>query len=353
MGKRGIGYEALDNGLLSCDDPAQAQRLLDQLDAKKIEALVRKWFSRLPHPFSAQDRRAGYRYELSILQAEFARTQVFDRPRMGRYFFEEVIRENLDLGRPSQVSLIFNRGVTKRTPGKFRTRIITQGVIPSLHVSYKNSKIKQYFKEDRALRTETTINNTRDFAIGRKLENLPALREIGFNANRRLLEVETLSQDCRIGAQEFEQLTHRRTVQGQTAAALKFADPRVMALLQGLVLFYLLPEGFSNATLREHVARLMGKHPGDYTQGQMSYDLRRLKLHGLIQRIDSTHRYEVTAQGFKIALFFNKVHSRVLTNGLSQLLDSQRNQITNPLVKAFNKVESAIEAHIQAAKLAA
>jgi hypothetical protein len=353
LDKRGIGYEALDNGLLSCDAPTQAQRLLDQLDEKKIEAVVRKWFARLPHPFSARDRRAGYRYELSILQAEFARTQVFDRPLMGRYFFEEVIRENLDLGRPSQVSLIFERRVTKRTPGKFRTRIITEGVMPSLHVSYKYSKIKQYFKEDRALRTETTINNTRDFGIGRKLENLPALREIGFNANRRLLQVETLSQDCRIGTEVFEAVTHRCQVEGQTAAALKFADPRVMALLQGLVLFFTLPEGFSNATLREHVARLMGKRPEDYTQGQMTYDLRRLKLHGLIQRIASTHRYEVTALGFKVALFFNKVHNRVITSGLSQLLDPKNNQNSKPLVKAFNKVENAIEEHIQAAKLAA
>jgi hypothetical protein len=151
----------------------------------------------------------------------------------------------------------------------------------------------------------------------------------------------------------FEAVTHRCTLKGQSAAALKFADPRVMALLQGLVLFFLLPEGFSNALLREHVARLMGKRPGDYSQGQMSYDLRRLKLHGLIQRIASTHRYEVNQKGFKVALFFNKVHRRILTSGLSQLFDPVNNQNSQPLVKAFNKVENAIEAHIQAAKLAA
>ena len=119
------------------------------------------------------------------------------------------------------------------------------------------------------------------------------------------------------------------------------------------MLFFLLPEGFSNATLREQVARLMGKRPEDYTQGQMTYDLRRLKLHGLIQRITSTHRYEVTAPGFKVALFFNKVHSRVLTSGLSLLLDPKAIQNSKSLVKAFNKVESTIEDHIQAAKLAA
>src|SRR5207253_10393798 len=136
--------------------------------------------------YTAQ-RAAGFRYDLSILQAEFALTQVLERPLVGRIFFEEVIRENLDLGRPDNVQLIFARRVTKRTPGRFRTRVLTEGVIPSLHIDYKSTKIKQYHKEGRALRTETTINDTRDFVIGRRLHNLPALREIGFQANRRLL----------------------------------------------------------------------------------------------------------------------------------------------------------------------
>jgi hypothetical protein len=85
------------------------------------------------------------------------------------------------------MQLIFDRRVTRRTPGRFRTRILPDGVVPSLHVEYKKSKVKQYHKEGQALRTETTINDTYDFAIGRALRNLPALRAIGFAANRRLL----------------------------------------------------------------------------------------------------------------------------------------------------------------------
>jgi hypothetical protein len=184
--KEGITYEALDNGVLTCEDPARLQQILDDLNETKIERVVRKWFARLPHPFTPEDRAAGFRYQISILQAEFARTQVFDRPLCGRQLFEEVIRENIDLGRPEKVSLIFDRRITKRTPGRFSTRVITHGVIPTLHVSYKTSKIKQYFKEERALRTETTINNTRDFGVGRLLKNLPALREIGFRAAEKI-----------------------------------------------------------------------------------------------------------------------------------------------------------------------
>src|SRR5438128_1291514 len=188
-------FIARDNGLLACADPARAQAICDGLGADRIDALLRKWLAILPHPFSAEDRQAGYRYEVSILQAEFSLTQALDRPVTGRLFFEEVIRENLDIGRPDQAQLIFARRVTKRTPGRFRTRVITDGVIPSLHIDSKHSRIKQYHKEGRALRTETTINDTRDFGIGKRLSNLPALRRIGFDANRRLLDVQRISQD--------------------------------------------------------------------------------------------------------------------------------------------------------------
>jgi hypothetical protein len=164
-----IAYEALDNGFLSCAKPAQLQAICDGLSAERIERFARKWLGCLPQPFTPADQAAGYTYELSMLQVECSLTQTLDRPLTGRVFFEEVIRENLDLGRPDQVQLLFERRVTKRTPGRFRTRVITEGVTPTLHVDYKHARLKQYHKEGRALRTETTINNPRDFAVGKRL----------------------------------------------------------------------------------------------------------------------------------------------------------------------------------------
>src|SRR5262249_9797821 len=128
--RAGIQYQALDNGIQSCADPKRLQSICDSLSAEKIDALLRKWLRRLPHPFPARDRQAGYRYQISILQIELSLTQVLDRPVSGRIFFEDVIRENLDIGRPKQVQLIFDRGGTKSTPGSFRTRVITDGVHP-------------------------------------------------------------------------------------------------------------------------------------------------------------------------------------------------------------------------------
>ncbi len=185
LATEGIVFEALDNGVLSCADPARLQQMLDALDAAKIQSLVETWRSRLPDPFTAEDHAAGFNPQLAVLQAEFSRTQVFDRPLSGQQLFEEIIRENRDLGRPAKISLSFQRRITKRTPGRFHSRVITQEVIPSLQVSYPSTKLKQYSKEGRTLRTETTINNTRDFGSRRLLNNLPALRPIAVGLRSR------------------------------------------------------------------------------------------------------------------------------------------------------------------------
>src|SRR6478672_3398881 len=299
LAKRKVKFEALDNGIKSCADPKLMQRLSDGLLAERIDRLLRKWLKRLPHPFPPRDRAAGYRYQLSILQAEFSLTQVLDQPVTGRIFFEEVIRENLDIGRPSQVALVFDRRVTRRTPGRFRTRVITDGVVPSLHVDYKKARIKQYHKEGQALRTETTINDTRDFDIGRRIKNLPELRKIGFAANRRLLDVQRIGHDCFIGETSFQDLQRPVMIDAQRAAALRFADPRVQGLLHILLLFVLVQGTFAHCHLREHLAPLLGLKPGQVTAGRITYDLRRLRLHGLIERIPKTYRYRITDKGLR------------------------------------------------------
>ncbi len=350
LAQAGIAYEALDNGILSCADPVQMQALADGLSAEKIEGLVRKWQAQLPQPFTATERAAGYDYEISILQAEFALTQVLDRPQTGRLFFEAAIRENLDLGRPEQVQLIFERRITRATPGRFRTRIITEGVTPALHVDYKHSRIKQYHKEGRALRTETTINNTRDFYLGKRLKNLPALRQIGFQANRRLLHVQHISHNCLLGEDAFQQVNQPQTVSGQRVAALRFTDPRVQAVFSALVAFRLLPQGFANHDLRALLAPLLGLVPDQFPQGQMTYHLRRLRLHGLIQRIPNTHRYQVTDFGWRVALFFTRTYARLIRPGLAHIVP-QAPPINNLLRLRFDQLDLAIHDYIAQANL--
>jgi hypothetical protein len=351
LARQGIVFEALDNGILSCADPKRLQQICDGLSAEKIDGFLRKWLRLLPHPFSGADRKAGYRYDISILQAEFSLTQVLERPAHGRLFFEHVIRENLDLGRPEEVQLIFNRTITCKTPGRFRTRIVTQDVTPSLNVYYKNTRIKQYHKENRALRTETTINNTYDFAIGRRLHNLPKLREVGFAANRRLLEIERLSHDCMLAEDTFQAINRPVQVGRQRASGLRFADVRVHCLWHAMILFRQIADGFRAADLRRHLAALSGRDPQAISQGAISYQLRRLRLHDLIERLPHSFRYRVTDFGFRAALFFTRVYNRLMRPGLAATAPGLH-AVDGPLKRAFDKVDAEVTAWIKHAQFA-
>jgi hypothetical protein len=324
--KEGIGFTALDNGFATVCDPARLQAICDRLGAGQIQTLLDKWLAILPSAFTDADREAGYRHELSVLQAEFSLTQVLDQPVAGRVFFEQVIRDNLDAGRPDRVSLVFDRRIIRKgrhaTPGRFRTRVITEGVTPSVYIDYKHTTVKQYHKHGRALRTETTMNDTRDFGIGKRLTNLPALREVGFAANRRLLSVQRLSHNP-IHAEEAFTAVHDPIITdtGGRIAGLRLGDRRAHALLQALLVFRLLPHGFRNPDLRGLLAELLGMPPTEVTAGQITYDLRRLRAHGLITRLPGTHRYQVTDTGLHHAMLLTHLHTRLLQPGLAQLTD--------------------------------
>ena len=183
------------------------------------------------------------------------------------------------------------------------------------------------------------------------MRNLSELRELGFNANRRLLQVEKISQDCQLGEQVFDQINRPLTLDGQRAGALKFGDPRVMGLMHALCLFSITPEGFSNRCLRQSVATLFEQQPERYTQGRMTYDLRRLRLHGLIERIRGTHRYQVTRLGLQCALFFTKIYQRVFVKGFADCFDQCADKAKRPIVKTFAKLHELIEAYVLDAKI--
>jgi len=322
--RAGIEFTALDNGFAAVDDVAAVQAICDGFGEDVVEGLAARWMDILPCPFTAEDAAAGYRYDISVVQAEFSRTQVLDKPVSGRIFFEQAIRDNLDIGRPDQVGLIFGRRIISKgkraTPGKFRTRVLTEGVIPSLHVDYKHSKIKIYHKEGKALRTETTVNDTRDFGIGKRLTNLPALRATGFTASRRLLDVLKLSHDPAAGQDALARISQPLTTpSGTRVPGLRLGDPRAHALLAALCVFRLLPRGFANRDLRPILAQLHGVPAESITPGKMTYDLRRLRQRGFIARIPATFRYQVTDTGLAHAVFLTRLHDRFLRTGLAHL----------------------------------
>lgn len=340
-----IGYEALDNGFRSCKDPAALQEICDRLGPGAVKNFFWRWLHRLPSQFSSADWKAGYVYELAFRQFEISDTYVFDRPQAGRMWFEGVIRDHLDVGRPDQVMLIFDRRLHRSAAGPFRTRVLTEGVDPTLCCYYKSSRIKQYFKEGRALRTETVICDTQDFGIGRRVcaTNWNALRAVGESANRRLCDAESAEALPAPDVATFHQITRpSNTEDGLYTPALRFGDPRVMAVLASLVGFCHLVEGFSNRQLVQHTAALLD---APYATRQATYDLRRLKRKGLILKTPHSHRYQLTPLGRRVAVLFTKTYGRVLAPGLilldPKLPDDLKRR--NPLATAWRQLDGALD----------
>ena len=301
-------------------------------------------------PFGRADQRAGYWWEISMRQVEVSRTLVFDAPRRARAFFEALIADNLDIGRPANVEIIFNRHIRRDTPGVFRTAIDrpvigpdSGGVVRNLF--YKHSRIKQYLKDGRAMRIETVINAPRDLGCNARLPNLEALQAKARAANHRILEAERAGQGTVLASPAFERIAHPSAdADGRRTPALRFGDPRVMALAGALCTTLLAASGITNKSLR---ALMTGLLHDPYTPGQMTYDLRRLRLAGLIRRIERTNHYVLTPDGAKVAVFYTKLHNRLLR----PLLAADQPQAPAELRSALRTIDHQIEGFITRARL--
>lgn len=353
----GIGFTELSNGFAAADDPAGLQAICDRLGPDQIEDFFDRWCAILPLPLNGTDRAAGYWWELSMRQVEVSDTIVFDAPRHARGFFEALVADNLDVGRPDTIELIFTgkherRGRPRTQPLTFKTRVVTRDTDVTINAYYKHSRIKQYLKDGRALRIETVINSPDDLRCHRRLQHLPELQTKARDVNARLLDTERVGQGCVLASPAFERVALPSIIDGRRAPALRFGDPRVMALL-GALCVGLNALGFTHRSLRAQVTRLLGvDHTGytgntDYTGNQMSYDLGKLRLNGLIERVEGTNTYHLTSDGQRVAIFYTKVHHRLLR----PLLAADRPPAPTELRNALATIDRHVHAYIDHARL--
>ena len=342
--KAGIGFTELANGFATSDDPAGLQAVCDRLGPAQIQVFFERWLRAIPTPLDDVDRAGGYWWELSMRQVEMSRTIVFDAPRRARAFFEATVTDNIDVGRPDEIKVIFDRRIYSNTKGEFATKVVTRGTDVTINAFYKHSRIKEYLKEGRALRIETVVNAPNDLGCQRRLTNLPELQAKARAANRRLLEVQRAGQGCAIESALFERISQPSVEEGQRTGALRFGDPRVMALTGALCVALTATVGFTNKSLRASVSSLLG---GPYSAAQMTYDLRRLRLKGLIARVPHTNTYTLTTEGLKAAVFYTKLDHRLL----HPLLAADQPPAPPPLRTALATIDHAVTDYISRARL--
>jgi len=215
----------------------------------------------------------------------------------------------------------------------------------TVNAYYKHSRIKQYLKDGRALRVETVINDTHDLGCQRRLHNLPELQTKARAANRRLLDTERVGQGCVLASPAFERIAHPSiTVDRRRAPALRFGDPRVQALAGALSVSLLAVTGITNQSLRAMMTGLLGQ---PYGSNRASYDLTRLRRNGLIARVTGRNLYRLTDDGLAFAIFYSKVHNRVLR----PLMATDRPQAPPALRAALRTIDTHIDARLAEARL--
>ena len=343
--KAGIAFTELANGFATCEEPVRLQTICDQLNAARIQLFFERWMRHIPTPLTAADRAGGYWWELSMRQIEMSRTIVFDAPRRARGFFEAVVADNLDIGRPDEVKVIFDRKqIRSNTRSEFATKVVTRGTDVTINAFYKHSRIKQYLKEGRALRIETVINSPTDLRVNRRLTNLAELVGKARMANRRLLECQRAGQGCAIETALWERISQPSLQEGQRTGALRFGDPRAMALTGALCIGLLSVVGFTNKTLRGLVTQLLDR---PYTRTQMTYDLRRLRLLGLIQRLPKSNTYVLTSDGQRVAITYTKLGHRLLP----PLLAADQPPAPPPLRAAWRTIDQHVVSYLDQARL--
>ncbi len=349
--KIGFAFTELSNGFASAQDPAVLQRICDALQPGTIEVFFQRWLSRLPLPLGDADRDGGYWWELSMAQVEVSRTIVFAQPRHARAFFEALVTDNLDLGRPDTIEIVFGRriinGKQRATGGTFRTKVITRGTEVTINAFYRHSRIKQYLKDGRALRVETVINSPTDLRIGRRLHNLGELQDAGRAINDRLLHTERAGQGCVLANPVFERIARPSvTADGRRATAMRFGDSRVQALAGALCVTVGAVTGITNKSLRALMTGLLGT---PYSMAQASYDLARLARNGLITRRPNASTYDLTPDGLAFAIFYTKVHDRIL----SPLFAAGQPQAPPQLRAALHTIQHHIDQRLADARLPA
>ncbi len=277
-------------------------------------------------------------------QVEVSRTLVFDDPRRARGFFESLVSDNIGIGRPDKVAMVFARQVRSTTKEPFRGRVFSPGTEVQMDFAYKHSRVKQYLKQGRALRIETVINKPWDLTVRSRLEHMPELVAKARQVNDRLLMIERAGQGCAIGSALFERIHQPYAREGQRTGAFRFGDVRAMALAGALCCAVHAVTGFTNHSLRGLVAGLLGTH---YSTHQMTYDLRRLRLHGLVQRIPHTHSYVLTPEGQRVAAFYTKLDRRLLR----PLLDADKPPAPPELRRALAVIDKNINEYVINARL--
>jgi hypothetical protein len=310
--RAGVAFRQRDNAFTDCADPRRLQELADAFGPAHLRAALDPLLERWLPFFTPAERAQGYRHRLFLAQVEYCHNLVFHERAAADRLFDRLADLNRTIGRPDKLAVIFGRPQFRPDTRTGQTEVkITRQHTPVLRTGFRQTLLKQYVKDGAVLRTETSCFQLRDLAVPKDVANLPKLRAVLNTSNERYLTAQQDVLATYIDRGQLQQLAQPTvSASGRRTPGLRLDDPRLLALLQALTcVAHLVGHGtFKTADLLADMQRLLQR--ADYRLSQLRYDLGKLRGKGLVVRRPGTQRYQLSAEGYRLAVLYQKLYHR-------------------------------------------
>jgi hypothetical protein len=349
--QEGIAFTKHHNLIVDCADPERLQALADSFGPDDLRNPVAQWLTRLLPVFSPAERQQGFVHQLYMTQMEYCHNLIFHKPTAVHRLLDRLMDANRALGHPNKLAAVFGRARFQADTRTGQTVIrMTQARDTVISSSYGKTSIKQYVKDQVALRTESTSYQLKDLGVPKNVDHLAALRTILATANERYENAQQDILATYVDRGELQQLRQPSvSANGRRVPGLHVDDPRLLAVLQALACFiYLSGKGcFRTPDLLTDVQKALD-HP-DYRLSQLRYDLSKLRAKALLHRLPRSQAYQLTPDGYRLAVLYLKLYHRLyapLTAGIrdpspgdNQLLSHHRCKLD----RLYSAVDQALQ----------
>jgi hypothetical protein len=346
--QQGVAFRKDDNAFLSTSDPQALQAAADKLSAAIIEKRLNYWTWLLGPKFSQKDRQAVHlKREYSINQIEYCRNFIFKRNFPIHKIFEQSCEMGLFRLAADKVAYIFGVRVTKWLNGKLHSVLekLDHGH-HVLRIYCKKLVGRMYEKFSTFLRVEVCVNRMKDLGLNKGLENLGRLRQKLVAITDRFAGFEAQSLNVHADFPLFQRMALPVMAGKTKIAGIKIHHTRMMRLMEVLLHGGTQLDGWRSADVHQAVLKTFGLSAATYTLTQLRYDLRKMKAHGLLERIGRGYRYRLTDKGIKAALMFILFHKRVCGPLANSLFHHRPDETLKPASKvetAYHKADQAIQ----------
>jgi len=343
-----VAFRKDDNAFLSTSDPQALQAAADKLDSAALEKRLNYWSWLLCPKFSEKDRKAvPLDRKYSIHQIEYCRNFIFKRHFPIHKIFEHSCEMGLFRLTANKVAHIFGTRVTKRLKGKLHS--VLEKLDHGHHVLriYCRKLVgRMYEKFSTFLRVEVCVNRMKDLGLKKGLENLECLRQKLVAITDRFAGFEAQSLNVHVDFPLFQRMALPIMAGKTKIAGIKIHDTRMMRLMEVLLNGGTQLNGWRSVDIHQAILTTFGLSAANYTLTQLRYDLRKLKAHGLLERIGRAYCYRLTDKGVKAALMFILFHKRVcgpLANSLFHHQPDENLKPASKLENAYYKADRAIQ----------